>query len=87
MNSIDLKSLIIGILSCALVFILMGLSEGSNQKYQKYQMICKSIEGRGTCNLLNTQTGISKILTTMAIEDFKVEARSPVMRLGEKPDF
>ena len=31
MNSIDVKSLLIGILSCALVFMLMGLSLGSNE--------------------------------------------------------
>ena len=36
MNSIDLKSLIIGILSCALVFMLMGLSLGSNANYQLF---------------------------------------------------
>ena len=87
MNSIDLKSLIIGILSSALMFMLMGVSKGSNQKYQKYQMICQSIEGRGACNLLNTQTGISKKLTLQTLEKFKVDGRSRIFRYGEKPDF
>ena len=84
MNSIDLKSLIIGILSCTLVFMLMGVSKGSNQKYQ---MICQSIEGDGACNLLNTQTGISKKLTLQTLEKFKVDGRSRIIRYGEKPDF
>ena len=57
MNLIDLKSLIIGIASCALVLMLMGLSEGSNQKYQ---IFCGA--SLGTCSLLNTETGISKII-------------------------
>ena len=84
MNSIDLKSLIIGILSSALLFILMGVSKGINQKYQ---MICQSIEGDGGCNLLNTQTGISKKLTLQTLEKFKVDGRSRIIRFGEKPDF
>jgi hypothetical protein len=87
MSSIDLKSLIIGIFSCALVFMIMGVSKGSNQKYQKYQMICQSIEGDGACNLLNTQTGISKKLTLQTLEKFKVDGRSRIIRYGEKPDF
>jgi len=84
MSSIDVKSLIIGILSSALVFMLMGVSKGSNQKYQ---MICQSIEGDGACNLLNTQTGISKKLTLQTLEKFKVDGRSRIIRFGEKPDF
>jgi len=84
MSSIDVKSLIIGILSSALVFMLMGVSKGSNQKYQ---MICQSIEGDGACNLLNTQTGISKKLTLQTLEKFKVDGRSRIIRYGEKPDF
>ena len=84
MSSIDVKSLIIGILSRALVFMLMGVSKGSNQKYQ---MICQSIEGDGACNLLNTQTGISKKLTLQTLEKFKVDGRSRIIRYGEKPDF
>ena len=87
MNSIDLKSLIIGILSCALVFMIMGVSKGTNQKYQKYQMSCQSIEGDGTCTLLNTQPGISKKLTLQSLEKFKVDGRSRIIRYGEKPDF
>ena len=84
MNSIDLKSLIIGILSSALLFMLMGVSKGINQKYQ---MICQSIEGDGACNLLNTQTGISKKLTLQSLEKFKVDGKSRIIRYGEKPDF
>ena len=84
MSSIDVKSLIIGILSSALVFMLMGVSKGSNQKYQ---MICQSIEGDGACNLLNTQTGISKKLTLQSLEKFKVDGKSRIIRYGEKPDF
>ena len=55
MNSIDLKSLIIGILSCALVFMLMGFSIGTNQKYQ---IACPG-QSVG-CAVLNTDIGISK---------------------------
>ena len=84
MSSIDLKSLIIGIFSCTLVFMLMGLSIGTNQKYQ---MICQSIEGDGACNLLNTQTGISKKLTLLSLDDFKDDARIRIIRYGDKPDF
>ena len=55
MSSIDVKSLIIGILSCALVFMLMGFSIGINQKYQ---IACPG-QSVG-CAVLNTETGISK---------------------------
>ena len=82
MNSIDLKSLIIGILSCALVFMIMGVSKGTNQKYQ---IVCPG-QSVG-CAVLNTQTGISKKLTLQSLEKFKVDGRSRIIRYGEKPDF
>ena len=51
---LDVKSLLIGILSCALVFMLMGLSLGSNANYQ---LFCG---GSGGCSVLNSDTGVTK---------------------------
>ncbi|SVD07482.1 uncharacterized protein METZ01_LOCUS360336 [marine metagenome] len=80
MNSIDLKSLIIGIFSCALVFMLMGLSIGTNQKYQ---IACPG-QSVG-CAVLNTDTGISKYFLP---KDFSSKEREiGMMMYGEKPDF
>ena len=80
MNSIDLKSLIIGIFSCALVFMLMGLSIGTNQKYQ---IACPG-QSVG-CTVLNTDTGISKYFMP---KDFSSKQRErDMMMYGEKPDF
>ena len=80
MSSIDLKSLIIGIFSCALVFMLMGLSIGTNQKYQ----IACSGQSVG-CAVLNTDTGISKYFMP---KDFSSKERERgMMMYGEKPDF
>ena len=81
MNSIDLKSLMIGILSCALVFMLMGLSEGSNQKYQ---IFCGA--SLGTCSLLNTETGISKIILPKHLGE-RTKEQGFFIQYGEKPDF
>ena len=80
MSSIDLKSLIIGIFSCALVFMLMGLSIGTNQKYQ---IACPG-QSVG-CAVLNTDTGISKYFMP---KDFSSKQRERgMMMYGEKPDF
>ena len=81
MNLIDLKSLIIGIISCALVFMLMGLSEGSNQKYQ---IFCGA--SLGTCSLLNTETGISKIILPKHLRE-RSKRQGFFIQYGEKPDF
>ena len=77
MNSIDLKSLIIGILSCSLVFMLMGLSLGSNGKYQ---LTCSS----NTCSVLNSDTGVTKKLTLQITESNR---KKGMFAFGEKPDF
>ena len=86
MSSIDLKSMIIGILSCAMIFILMGFSIGSNQKYQ---IACGSNKV-GSCLLLNTQTGKTKFL------DYNPRSKKVVLsprrslyisRIGDIPDF
>ena len=79
MNSIDLKSLIIGILSCALVFMLMGLSLGSNAKYQ---LFCGG--STGNCNVLNADTGVVKKLKFRPTESDKNRG---IFGYGVKPDF
>ena len=78
MNSIDLKSLIIGILSCALVFMLMGPSLGSNANYQ---LFCG---GTGGCSVLNSDTGVTKRLKFRPTESEKSRG---FIGYGEKPDF
>ena len=79
MNSIDLKSLIIGILSCSLVFMLMGLSLGSNGRYQ---LFC--IARTSSCALLNVETGVTKVLK---IKPTKSDRDNGILAYGEKPDF
>jgi len=78
MNSIDVKSLLIGILSCALVFMLMGLSLGSNANYQ---LFC---DGSGGCSVLNSDTGVTKRLKFRPTESEKSRGS---IGYGEKPDF
>ena len=78
MNSIDSKSLMIGILSCALVFMLMGLSLGSNANYQ---LFCG---GTGGCSVLNSDTGVTKRLKFRPTES---EKNRGFIGYGEKPDF
>ena len=78
MNSIDVKSLLIGILSCALVFMLMGLSLGSNANYQ---LFC---DGSGGCSVLNSDTGVTKSLKFRPTESEKSRGS---IGYGEKPDF
>ena len=80
MSSIDVKSLIIGILSCALVFMLMGLSIGTNQKYQ---IACPG-QSVG-CAVLNTETGISKYFLPKNPSSDQISRG--MMKYGEKPDF
>ena len=80
MNSIDVKSLLIGILSCALVFMFMGLSIGTNQKYQ---IACPG-QSIG-CAVLNTDTGISKLFFPKDLPPKQRERG--MMMYGEKPDF
>ena len=82
MNLIDLKSLIIGIASCALVLMLMGLSEGSNQKYQ---ISCGA--NINSCLLLNIKTGISKVLILSNTNELRNDVKGYFIEVGEKPDF
>ena len=70
MNSIDLKSLMIGILSCALVFMLMGLSLGSNGNYQLFCLANSS-----HCAVLNSDTGVTKRLKFRPTESEKSRGR------------
>ena len=79
MSSIDVKSLIIGILSCALVFMLMGLSLGSNGRYQ---LFC--IANSGHCAVLNSDTGVTKRVKFQPKESDKNKG---FIGYGEKPDF
>ena len=80
MNSIDVKSLLIGILSCALVFMFIGLSIGTNQKYQ---IACPG-QSIG-CAVLNTDTGISKYFIPKDVTHRHREGG--MMMYGEEPDF
>ncbi len=81
MNLIDLKSLIIGIISCALVFMLMGLSIGTNQKYQ---IACPG-QSVG-CAVLNTETGISILILTKHLGE-RTKEQGFFIQYGVKPDF
>ena len=56
MKSIDIKSLLIGILGTALVMVLMGVTHNKN----KYQVSCGSV-----CILLNTSTGMIKQISSI----------------------
>ena len=53
MKSIDVKSLLIGILGTAMVMVLMGVAH----KKGSYQIACSE-----RCHLLNTNTGVVKML-------------------------
>ena len=53
MKSIDIKSLLIGILGTALVMALMGVTH----KKGSYQIACLADSG---CYVLNTNTGVVK---------------------------
>ena len=54
MKSIDIKSLLIGILGTALVMVLMGVTHSKGN----YQIACSN-DG---CRILNTNTGVVKSL-------------------------
>ena len=80
MKSIDVKSLIIGILGTALVMVLMGV----NHNNSKYQITCNAnsvVSGAGNCLLLNTQSGIVKYLDVLREFDLQVYIA------GSKPGF
>ena len=79
MSSLDLKSLIIGILSCVLVFMLMGLSIGSNGRYQVF---CG--DSVSACALLNVETGVTKLLKLRPSNSDKLKG---FIGYGEEPDF
>ena len=72
MKSIDIKSLLIGILGTALVMVLMGVTH----KKGSYQIACM---GSGFY-LLNTNTGIVKVLKP-------VRGRSIMHDMGTEADF
>ncbi len=72
MKSIDIKSLLIGILGTALVMVLMGVTH----KKGSYQIACM---GSG-CYLLNTNTGIVKVLKL-------VRGRSIMHDIDTEADF
>ena len=75
MKSIDVRSLLIGILGTALVLVMMGFSISPN-----YQVICKT---GGYCHLLNTQSGVVKIL----LISYEGVLEKGFINLGAKPDF
>jgi len=63
MKSIDFKSLLIGVLGTALVLMLMEFTIETKwfsvrMTKAKYQMAC----GAGNCGVLNTETGVVKVL-------------------------
>ena len=75
MKSIDIKSLLIGILGTALVMVLTGMTHSKG----KYQLECSPFG----CFLLNTKNGLVKILLSpKAIEDEKTQHPS-----GEPANF
>ena len=77
MKSIDIKSLLIGILGTALVMVLMGSTFPSKGKYS---VACVG-EWYTSCLLTNVETGVTKRFEP---EDEDVEGR---ISLGNKPDF
>ena len=58
MKSIDIKSLLIGILGTALVMVLMGVTH----KKGNHQIACTN----STCAVMNTSTGHAKAITRSA---------------------
>jgi hypothetical protein len=57
---------------------------------QIYQVECIALHvGREPSSfyILNSQTGIVKMLTYKNIKDFKSEGKSMIQKYGEKPDF
>ena len=60
MKSIDIKSLLIGILGTALVMVLMGVKHD----IRRYQLACKHDNRGGDCYVMDVRTAKTKILRT-----------------------
>ena len=64
---------------------------GNNQKYQveriSHDDIIRPLCAKPRCVVLNTQTGIVKMLTYKNIKDFKSEGKAMIQKYGEKPNF
>ncbi len=81
MKSIDVKSLLIGILGTALVIVLMGVTHNK----ENYQVTCVG----GQCLLWNTTNGVTRIL---GLKDHPTKPQQKYAKTnwhyyGEKPDF
>ena len=72
MKSIDVKSLLFGILGTALVMVLMGFTFMTS-----YNIDCDD----GLCYVINTNTGVVKVIS------LQNQNIVPGYRLGQKPDF
>ena len=57
MKSIDLKSLIIGILGTGLVFLLMGQGRSPEDEYGPFQVACSGVASNSLCIVIETTTG------------------------------
>jgi|AACY02.7.fsa_nt_gi hypothetical protein len=87
MKSIDVKSLLIGILGTALVMVLMGLTHSSKGEYSPWCLgPSKQFE---YCYLTNLETGVTKHLSWPR-EKHKLWGEEDLnMRIfiGNKPNF
>ncbi len=66
MIKIDVKSLLIGIFACLVMFVLMGFSIVDRFNSGLYQISC--IEGG--CFILNTGNGITRIIPIEPCDDY-----------------
>ena len=85
MKSIDIKSLLIGILGTALVMVLMGLTHSPQGKYLPW---CPTNSSRAAdCFLTNLQSGVTKNIEWRVGTDWAKDTKTKVILLGNKPDF
>ena len=81
MKSIDIKSLLIGILGTALVMVLMGVTHSKSN----YSVICPNMPS-SECWIINTRTGVTKLLAYKYNTDGNL-ADSNWHNLSDTPDF
>ena len=60
---------------------------GNNSKYQFECFALYDKREVSECYILNSETGVAKILTYKDTKNFKGEYKSFIQRFGEKPDF